>query len=309
MTTHTRKHTLDQFLLQAQTNNLKTAEFPKEYHDLKMKVSFGMGTPAKVPWIAFTAPEMQVSNWFYPVYLYYKDLGLLILAYGISETAEFHKSWPRDIMDSNLTIQWLLQQDVRRYGDSLVFKAYNIKTDSDNITYLSMEQQPVSANDIESDLFTILDTYKQIVSIEVQEQNSVLSHGLFYMEKQLEDFIIHNWDKTVLWETLNLIVQDGELISQQFRTDIGFIDILAQDKNTWDYVVIELKKNQTSDTTVWQVTRYMWWVKQHKKNPNVRGIIIAAEFDKKLEYALAAVNNIEVFLYQVDFKLSEFKWV
>ena len=45
------------------------------------------------------------------------------------------------------------------------------------------------------------------------------------------------------------------------------------------------------------------------KDEQVKGIIIAGKFDKKLEYALKAVQNIEVYLYQVDFKLSEFKGV
>ena len=34
--------------------------------------------------------------------------------------------------------------------------------------------------------------------------------------------------------------------SQQFPTDIGRIDILAKDKSDGCYVVIELKRNQTS---------------------------------------------------------------
>ena len=70
------------------------------------------------------------------------------------------------------------------------------------------------------------------------------------MEKQLEDFIIHNWDKTELGERFNLIIEDGELISQQYRTEIGSIDILAKDKKSGSFVVIELKKSQTSDDTV-----------------------------------------------------------
>ena len=129
------------------------------------------------------------------------------------------------------------------------------------------------------------------------------------MEKQLEDFIIHNWNKTELGKRFSLIIEDGELVSQQYRTDIGQIDILAKDKETDSHVVIELKKNQTSDDTVGQVTRYMGWIKKNKNDENVKGIIIAAEFDKKLEYALIAVPNIEVFLYQVDFKIKEFKGV
>ena len=73
--------------------------------------------------------------------------------------------------------------------------------------------------------------------------------------------------------------------------------------------MIELKRNQTSDDTVGQLTRYMGWIKQNMNDNNVRGIIIAANFDKKLECALRVVPNVEVFLYKVDFKLNEFKGV
>lgn len=61
--------------------------------------------------------------------------------------------------------------------------------------------------------------------------------------------------------------------------------------------MIELKRNQTSDDTVGQLARYT----------NVQGVIIAGQYDKKLDYARAIIPNIEVFIYQVDFKLSEFR--
>lgn len=115
---------LTNFLNQSKEGSLKTSQYPKEWSELRMKVSFGMGGPARVPWIAFIAPEMQVSKGFYPVYLYYKDLETLILAYGISETTEFEKSWPAEIMNSTETIAAHFDQDVPRYGSSFVFKAY-----------------------------------------------------------------------------------------------------------------------------------------------------------------------------------------
>src|SRR5439155_16354563 len=71
--------------------------------------------------------------------------------------------------------------------------------------------------------------------------------GLFYMESQLEDFIVENWNKSELGKKYDLIEEAGDLVSQQFKTDIGIIDILAKDKKTDQYVVIELKKSQTSD--------------------------------------------------------------
>ncbi len=49
---------LSKFILQAKEGSLKTAEYPKELMDLKMKTSFGMGALARVPWMNFTAPEM-----------------------------------------------------------------------------------------------------------------------------------------------------------------------------------------------------------------------------------------------------------
>ena len=134
----------------------------------------------------------------------------------------------------------------------------------------------------------------------------MLGSGIFYLEKQLEDFIIDNWEKTELGNKYNLIIEEGELVSRQFKTDIGLIDILAKDKKTKSHVVIELKKNQTSDNTIGQLSRYMGWIKKHKRDDKVKGIIIAGEFDKKLEYAIEVVPNIEVLLYKVDFKLKSY---
>jgi RecB family endonuclease NucS len=111
-----------------------------------------------------------------------------------------------------------------------------------------------------------------------------------------------------LGKKYSLIEEDGDLMSQQFRTSIGIIDILARDKQTGQYVVIELKKSQTSDDTVGQLTRYMGWLEDHKSGGQpTKGIIIAGQYDERLYYALRKLKDVEVYLYQVDFKLKEFK--
>ncbi|MGC8562325.1 MAG: hypothetical protein ACP5UZ_04915 [Thermoplasmata archaeon] len=51
----------------------------------------------------------------------------------------------------------------------------------------------------------------------------------------------------------------------------------------------------------------MGWIKEKKHDEGVRGIIVAGQFDKRLDYALKMIPNIEVFLYEVNFKLREFK--
>ena len=73
-------------------------------------------------------------------------------------------------------------------------------------------------------------------------------------------------------------------------------------------MVIELKKNQTSDDTVGQLTRYMGWLEENKSTEKeTKGIIIAARYDERLYYALKKVKDVEVYLYRVNFKLEEFK--
>jgi 5-methylcytosine-specific restriction protein B len=224
---------LNRFLIQSHKGDLKISSYPKEWGGLDMKISFGIGTPAHIPWIAFIAPEMRVSKGFFPVYLYYKEFSTLILAYGISETEEYEKTWPNEIMNSTQTIQAYFGKDVPRYGDSYVFKAYKINLDAGKIEYIySNDNKIATEKDIESDLETILNDYKKIVSNEMTKTDSALSHGRFYMEKQLEDFIIQNWVNTELGKKYDLIIEDGELISQQYKTDIGSIDILVRDKKT-----------------------------------------------------------------------------
>lgn len=134
------------------------------------------------------------------------------------------------------------------------------------------------------------------------------SQASFYMEKELENFLVKNWDKTEFAEKYELIEEDGQLVSQQYCTDIGIIDILVKDKKSSQYVVIELKKEKTSDKSIGQLSRYMGWLETHKSNGNtVKGIIIASAYDKKLYYALKKIKDVEVYTYQIDFTLKEFK--
>ncbi len=93
--------------------------------NLNIEISFGAGRASAIPWIAFTAYNQTVKNGIYPVYLYYKDIGKLILAYGVSETNKPDHQWPVDAQ----FIKELFKQNnwgkPDRYGDSLVFKIYD----------------------------------------------------------------------------------------------------------------------------------------------------------------------------------------
>ena len=129
---------------------------------------------------------------------------------------------------------------------------------------------------------------------------------LFPLEKYLEDFIVSNWEKTLLGNTLALHVEDDE-IATQYSTDLGPIDILARDKSNHDWVVIELKKGKSSDAVVGQLLRYMGWVKKHRAtgSENVRGIIITSAPDDRIRYAMLVSQGISFYTYRVSFDLVE----
>jgi len=127
----------------------------------------------------------------------------------------------------------------------------------------------------------------------------------FAMEKHLEDFLVRNWESTELGKKYELIERDGDVVSPQYPTEVGKIDLLVKDKETKRFVVIELKKGQTNDDTVGQVARYMGWVKKNLAGGHeVSGVIIARASDPRLQYALLTVPNVELFVYKVSFALE-----
>lgn len=143
---------LKKFIAQADTDNLKTKQYNSEYRGTKVKVSFGQGNSAKIPWISFTIEPNTTSNGIYPVYLFYKEQNILILAYGISETNKPEQNWN---LKNGQTINeyFVSNYDKKpdRYGDSYVYKVYNLEKTLDEIT-------------INQDLDEIIDQYLKVTS-------------------------------------------------------------------------------------------------------------------------------------------------
>lgn len=114
------------FLEQAKTDRLKTKHFINSYEDLLVKVSFGQGVPARIPWISFLKSPNKTSKGIYPVYLYYKEHDLLILAYGVSETNEPEINWN---IKSDTIKKYFKNNKLsnpQRYGSSYIFRIYKI---------------------------------------------------------------------------------------------------------------------------------------------------------------------------------------
>ncbi|HMY83576.1 MAG TPA: DUF3578 domain-containing protein [Saprospiraceae bacterium] len=121
---------LKKFLSQAKTAELSTIAYAKIFQGLSVKVSFGKGNPARVPWIAFLNDIDNVQKGIYPVYLFYKDKNLLILAYGVSETYTPNRKW--NITNVKTIEQYFTDHNLgepERYGSSFVFNSYNVNED------------------------------------------------------------------------------------------------------------------------------------------------------------------------------------
>ena len=125
---------LIRFLNQAQTDELKTKTYLSKYHGLQVKVSFGQGNPARIPWIALLRNGQTVSNGIYPVYLYFKNQDILILAYGVSETNTPPINWNLDssVPMINEAFQEQFKAKPERYGSSFVYQMYSIDTNKED---------------------------------------------------------------------------------------------------------------------------------------------------------------------------------
>jgi restriction system protein len=127
----------------------------------------------------------------------------------------------------------------------------------------------------------------------------------FALERQLEEFIVANWEQTTLGRNYEIFKLNDETVGQQFATDTGPIDILAQSKDGKELLIIELKRGRAGDNSVGQVLRYMSYIKELDQTKSVRGIIIGTEEHPGLRRALSMVPEVTFFRYKMNFELVE----
>lgn len=107
----------------------------------------------------------------------------------------------------------------------------------------------------------------------------------FGLERHLHEFLRDNWQYIDLGKEWELYGEPGdEEAGYEYPCDVGRIDLLFKHKAGPQWLVVELKRNQTSDQTIGQVLRYMGWVRQHlaEDGEMVRGLIICRDADKPL---------------------------
>lgn len=100
-------------------------------------------------------------------------------------------------------------------------------------------------------------------------------------------------------------IEDGlTLVSREYKTDAGFIDILCKDKNN-DYVIIETKAGKAKDAALGQILGYIGALKASGVTENIRGILVASDFDSRIFYATKALANITLTKYNLSFRFDK----
>lgn len=130
----------------------------------------------------------------------------------------------------------------------------------------------------------------------------------FALERHLHDYLFDNWQNLSLAVEWEIYERPGEPeAGYEFTTPIGRIDLLARHRTEPRWLVIELKRQGSSDQVVGQVLRYIGWIKAHHAEPgeSVEGMIVAREGEDKLHYAVSAAPNLTFMSYEVEFHLKD----
>lgn len=152
---------LQTFITDVKAGTLKTKHYPKTYKGLKVKVSFGQGALAKIPWIALLQDGQKVSDGVYPVVLFYKEFNEIVFANGVSEENEASWRWTNQ---KNKTIAEYLQE---KYG-------VNPSRYSDSNYVDSIDpNQPLDNDKASSIIGLIIEDYKDVVRTYEKELESL----------------------------------------------------------------------------------------------------------------------------------------
>ena len=95
-----------------------------------------------------------------------------------------------------------------------------------------------------------------------------------------------------------LKITDG---GKERSVETGYIDIMAVDSQGVP-VVIELKTGVAGQRAVAQILSYIGSVMEEENNSDVRGILVASDFDKKARAAAKVVPSLSLVRYQFSFK-------
>lgn len=210
-------------------------------------------------------------------------------------------------VDGNHALQLVrsaIRHDTRAWLESYTSKGTYIEFSDEKEFVAWMGDQS-----LQPDRATALDIYTSRGDIDsaahikkaMGASSSELKHfrQMMISEKTLEDSIEADFD-----EFGRQIGRSLKIVGRQYSTTVGPIDLLAQDRKSGEFVVIELKKGRSADKVFGQLSRYMGWVRKNlATGQNVVGVIVGSGIDDKLRAARDA-HDTEVLLVEYDSRVA-----
>ncbi len=187
-------------------------------------------------------------------------------------------------------------------------KRYRLLTDEERRAYLSSPREDLD-NVSYAQLLEWLGNPSTTLAPQDEDSEEALQEaegaftGAALLELHLQDYLHRNWGTVFPQLTLYQGAQGREFMTSD--PSVGIIDFLCTDADG-NFVVIETKRGEPDRQAVGQLLGYMGWV-QHKLCPSdkrVRGILIANELTDRLRLAVAAVPAVDIYLYEISFKLE-----
>ncbi len=226
---------LIKFLNQSKTENLKTKEYLKHINDLQIKVSFGQGNQAKIPWISFLKQPNTTSNGIYPVYLLYKEENILILSYGISETNEPKFNWDLDGVETiEDYFERNFQKKPERYGKSLIYKVYSLDEDltretvnKDLGTIIQFYIEKINQGIVKSEIITPTQTAFNVSNFRKACEDA----GLLYDSELITRFVASLLTKP-------FVILTGLSGSGKTKLAQAFVQWICQDKSQYRIIPV-----------------------------------------------------------------------
>ncbi|MGC9947172.1 MAG: endonuclease NucS domain-containing protein [Bryobacteraceae bacterium] len=134
---------------------------------------------------------------------------------------------------------------------------------------------------------------------------SAPSDAALAIEAHLQEFLVENRAQTDLGIEWDLIEEEGEIVGSYYEThEVGQIDLLARHKKGNQWLVVELKRGQTSDATVGQLLRYRSWLRENIARPGdiVEEIVICSNAELKLKYAVKGLEHVRCMTFKVKLR-------
>lgn len=201
--------------------------------------------------------------------------------------------------------------DLDRFEALISELTYSKADESRSLPNPSKMQIERSAYDTLSSCRTALRTYRNFredpVSVPVSADNAIEVAGELIRERREgKQFEVERHLQEELRKEISQLEQGLSIIDDggERSVESGFIDILAKD-SSGALVVIELKSGTAKREAIGQIVGYMGDLMAEESDLQVRGILVAADFDKSCRSGVRAIPALKLKRYRFSFTFAE----